>query len=174
MRESDQAPNLGLMVKVAAGVSFGHLRQPGLKFAYQLTGLPAAWRVGSVHFTPVAGVLSGQLLYLAGTGGSDGPEVDVAPARPGDPCHIFYPHGQRRVINGSRVVVNHIPAAGSSPASFQVCAAHADGLFVLIDFRPAAAPGGQHLPPRPAAAGPRPRPLDYQAPWAERFGGRRR
>jgi hypothetical protein len=130
--EADRKPDLKLMVKVASGVTFGHLRQPGLKFPIQLTGLPAAWHAGSVHFLPDAGVLRGQWLYLEGKGGSDGPSVDVAPAGPGNPCRRSYPHGQRRTINGISVVVNHIPAAGSSPASFQVCAAHADGLFVLI------------------------------------------
>ena len=132
VQESDRQPHLKLMVKVAAGLTFGHLRQPALKFPVQLTGLRAAWRVGSVHFVPDAGVLRGQWLYLAGKGGSDGPSVDVAPARPGDPCRRLYPNGQRRTINGIKVVVNHVAAAHSSPASFQVCAAHADGLFLLI------------------------------------------
>jgi hypothetical protein len=130
--EADREPDLKLMVKVAAGVTFGHLRQPGLRFPIQLTGLPVAWRVSSVHFLPDAGVLRGQWLYLEGKGSSEGPSVDVAPAGPGNPCRRIYPNGQRRTINGTNVVVNHIPAAGSSPASFQVCAAHADGLFVLI------------------------------------------
>jgi hypothetical protein len=132
LRGPAREPDLKVMVKVAAGLTFGHLRQHALKFPIQLTGLPGAWRVGSVRFVPDAGVKRGQDLYLVGAGGADGPMVTVAPARPGSPCRIIYPHGQRRTINGVKVVVNHIAADHSSPASFQVCADHANGLFLLI------------------------------------------
>jgi hypothetical protein len=133
VQESAQQPHLKLMVKVAAGMTFGHL-QPALKFPIQLTGLPAAWRVSSVHFAPDAGVLRGQQLYLTGAGGPDGPSVDIALAGPGSACH-FYPNGQsqRRTINGVKVVLTHFPAVHNSPSTFQVCAAHADGLFLLIN-----------------------------------------
>jgi hypothetical protein len=131
--EAGQRLHPGLMAKVAAGITFGHLRQPALEFPTQLTGLPAGWQVGSVHFAPDAGVMRGHWLNLAGAGGPDQPNVDVALAGPGRSCY-FYPNGQsqRRAINGIKVVVTNIAAVRHDPATYQVCTAHADGLFVLV------------------------------------------
>ncbi|MEP7023039.1 MAG: hypothetical protein ABJB47_04365 [Actinomycetota bacterium] len=61
------------------------------------------------------------------------PVVDVTLAGPGSSCY-FYPNGQsqHRTINGIKVVVNRISAVRGNPATFQVCAAHADGLSLFV------------------------------------------
>jgi len=104
-------------------------------FPFQLTGLPAAWRVDSVAFVSDAGALRGRQLVLAGAGPPriSQPMVDVSLAGPGSSCY-FYPGGQsqHRTINGITAVVTRISGAPGVPAAFQVCAAHARGLSVFI------------------------------------------
>jgi hypothetical protein len=122
----------GTIVKVAAGTLF-RAPVPTLMFPIQLTGLPAAWRVGSVHF--VAYDMRGTQLNLAGTGtrGLPPPSADATLAGPGSSC-FFYPGGQsqRRTINGIAVIVTRTPGHGHVPAAYNVCAAHARGLFVSL------------------------------------------
>ena len=135
--EKSRTAHLDLMSHVAAGVSFGH-GQP-LKFPIQLTGLPAAWRVGIVHFAPDGLVLRGRSVGLIGPKGFGHmiANLDVTMAGPRSSCY-FYPNGQstRRTINGIKVVVNHL-----GHQTVQVCAAHAHGLFVFVSTYGAQRPG---------------------------------
>jgi hypothetical protein len=120
--------------KVADGITFGPMRKPALEFPVQLTGLPAAWRIGSVHFHAHAGAFRGRQLSLASAGGKAQPSITVGLSGPGSSC-FFYPSGQshRQVINGINVVVNRIPGPTPGlPITFQVCAPHAHGLDVFL------------------------------------------
>jgi len=124
----------GLIEKVAAGVLFG-APQPALMFPVQLTGLPAGWRVGSVSFVSDAGALRGRQLVLSGAGASrtSQPMVDVSLAGPGSSCY-FYPGGQsqHRTINGIPAIVTRLSGPPGGQDTFQVCAAHAHGLFLFV------------------------------------------
>ena len=61
------------------------------------------------------------------------PILDTDPASARTSCHIF-PHGEsaREVINGYQVIISHIPVAQIGQSEQQLCAAHADGLKMVI------------------------------------------
>jgi hypothetical protein len=132
--EWDTRVHPGLIEKVAAGVLFAP-PQPSMIFPIQLTGLPAAWRIDSVHFVSDGGVLRGNQLTLAGAGAQRPPQpmIDARLAGPGSSCYL-YPGGQsqHRTINGVAVVVTRLDVPRGSPATFQVCAAHAHGLSLFV------------------------------------------
>ena len=124
----------GLIEKVAAGVLFG-APQPALMFPFQLTGLPAAWRVDSVDFVSDAGALRGRQLVLAVAGvvtylAADGRRE---PGRAGQLLLLLsrrpVPAPDHQRHQGSRHPHQRGPGI---PATFQVCAAHAHGLSVFI------------------------------------------
>jgi len=121
-------------VKVAGGVIF-RAPQPTLMFPIQLTGLPASWRVGSVHYVVGAGAPRGNQLDLAvpGEQGIPLPTVTAALAGRGSSCY-FYPGGQsqHRIINGIPVVVTRLSGPRGGQDTFQVCAAHAHGLSLFV------------------------------------------
>ncbi len=99
----------------------------------QLTGLSRNWRVNFTYFQLDAGVLRASEYTLSSDGTLDTPGFTTNPATARGSCY-FYPHGQsvREILNGHRVTVNHLTAAHGALVIQQVCAAHADGLFVFV------------------------------------------
>jgi hypothetical protein len=112
---------------IARHIRYAVAAKPSIEFPAQLTGLPAAWKVGFTYFVADAGVLRASQ-YTLNAPGNDAPSLTTDPATKHSTCY-FYPHGQsaRRTINGYKVIVNHLRGP-----IVQVCAAHADGLMVFI------------------------------------------
>jgi hypothetical protein len=131
LQGSDRRPGLAVMDRIAAGTAFGR-PQPALEYPFQLTGLPAAWRITGVGFEADHGIMRGRSVSLTAPGAP--PVVlDAPPATPSSYC-VFSPGGQsqRRTINGIAVIVTLTPGHGHVPAAYNVCAAHARGLFVSL------------------------------------------
>jgi hypothetical protein len=120
-------------VAIARHVTFGAVPTPRVLFEAQLTGLPRGWRVDFTYSQVDAGVLRASEYTLSGDGTTDAPMFTTDPATARGSCYL-YPHGEsvREIINGYRVTVTHLPAAHGDVAVQQVCAAHADGLFVFV------------------------------------------
>ncbi len=122
----------GQALKIAERVRYAVASKPSIKFPAQLTRLPSSWTVSFTYFRAQAGVLRASQYSLA-TPGQDSPNLTTNLATPHSRCY-FYPKGQsvHRTINGYRVTVNHLKGASGRPPTEQVCAAHADGLFVFV------------------------------------------
>jgi hypothetical protein len=120
-------------VAIARHVRFGTVPAARVLFPAQLTRLPRNWRVDYTYFKVDAGVLRASEYTLSGDRTVDAPMFTTNPATANGSCY-FYSHGQsvREIINGYRVTVSHFPAARGALATQQVCAAHADGLFVFV------------------------------------------
>ena len=92
--------------------------------------------------TSSAATWSCQLRTSVPLPGSRGPDAQRRQAGPGSSCY-FYPGGQsqHRTINGVTAVVTRRGPFRGSPATFQVCAAHAHGLSVFISTYGNESPG---------------------------------
>jgi hypothetical protein len=132
LQDSERRPSLTRIVRVAAGVTFGR-PQPALEYPFQLTGLPAAWQISGVHFEPDQGIMRGRSISLGPPRDFEGVTFDATLATPRSYCS-FFPGGQsqRRTINGIAVIVTRTPGRRHVPVTYQVCAAHARGLDVLL------------------------------------------
>jgi hypothetical protein len=119
------------LLRVADGVRFAVANRPSLEFPVQLTGLPSALQVQSVHYAPDAGVLRAHQYSLSGAGVS-APSFTTGLAGRGGSCYFYRGQSRHRTINGHKVTVTHLKARPGVPAEVQVCAAHADGLFEFI------------------------------------------
>jgi hypothetical protein len=132
-------------VKVASHIRYGVHAAPPLAFPTRLTGVPASWQVSSVFYRPHGTVLQASQ-YSVTTGAakspwdraSNLPFLTTDPATARSSC-IIHPHGQssREVINGYQVIVSHLQETANGiqvtpPHYQQLCAAHADGLKVVI------------------------------------------
>jgi len=131
LQGSARRPSPALMARIAAGVAFAR-PQPAPEYPYQLTGLPAAWQVNGVNFVADHGIMRGRTISVGVPGDAQQASVDVQLARPGTSCSFFPGQSQRRTINGFAVITTRTPGHGRDPVGYQVCAAHARGLFVSI------------------------------------------
>jgi hypothetical protein len=135
-------------IKVARHLRFGAATPP-LVFPAQLSGLASQWRISELHYQAEDGVLHADS-YTLTTGTSrffphvgdlgiwtNTPYIDVHPAPRTGTCSPHDPATQNtsEIINGYRVVVKRMTAGGHPEQ--ELCAAHADGLWVdIIEFGP--------------------------------------
>jgi hypothetical protein len=135
------------IVKVAAHVRFAATAKPAVKFPFQLTGLPASWRVLSVAGwrATADGLLAGannELGMTTTVGRADGPvtgtigQIVITPGRSG--CPFF--HGsseassERVSLNGVTAVVTHFTGSGVRPYQ-GLCISETNGLHVhFLEF----------------------------------------
>jgi hypothetical protein len=122
----------GQAIMIARHVRYRVATVPSIRFPVRLTGLPASWRVGFTFFLARGGVLRISQFVLT-SGGPIPVNLTTNLATRTGACYV-HPDGQsaHRVINGFHVTVSHLPARRGDPSVTQVCAAHADGLFVVI------------------------------------------
>jgi hypothetical protein len=131
------------IVKVAAHVAFAATAKPVVKFPFQLTGLPASWRVLSVAGwrATADGLLAGvsrELGSSTSVGRLDGPVtgtigyIAITPGR--SRCPFFHGSGNssRRVVLGGVTAIVTLFSAGV-PRPYQgLCIAETDGLHVMF------------------------------------------
>jgi hypothetical protein len=138
----------GQAIKIARHLRFG-VATPPLVFPAQLSGLTGQWRISDLHYEAAAGVLQADS-YTLTTGTSrffphvgdlgiwtNAPYVDIHPSPRTGTCTPHDPSTQNtsEIINGYRVVLKRT-SAGGHPEQ-EVCAAHADGLWLdIIEFGP--------------------------------------
>ena len=128
------------IVKVAAHVKYAATTKPSVKFPFQLTGLPASWRVTSAAWRATAdglvSTISGEMGGNAAVGppgrrfGSMLPQIEITPGK--SKCHFF--HGSsgsshRVVLNGVTAVVTRFTGSGVRPYQ-GLCVSEMDGLHV--------------------------------------------
>ena len=127
------------MLKIADGARFGARVSPAIVFPVQLTGALSAWRLvsggGSVTFRPYRGTLRASYWGLSHVTAGAAISVDLAPA----PLSVYCP-AANRVVGGYRVSVTDTPSQGGMPPQHILCAADADGLFVVIAINGRPAP----------------------------------
>ena len=130
------------IVKVAAHVRFAATPEPVVKFPFQLTGLPASWRVLSVAAWRATrdGLLAGTSRELGSTtavGRPDGPitgtigQIAITPGRSGCPFFHGSPDGssERVSLNGVTATVTRFTGSGARPYQ-GLCIAETNGLHV--------------------------------------------
>jgi hypothetical protein len=136
----------GQAIRIARHLRFGVATAP-LVFPARLSGLTGQWRISELHYWAAAGVLQADS-YTLTTGTSrffpqvgdlgiwtNAPYVDIHPSPRTGTCSPHDPSTQNtsEIINGYRVVVKH-SSTGDHPRQ-EVCAAHADGLWVdILEF----------------------------------------
>lgn len=136
----------GQAIKIARHLRFGAATLP-LVFPAQLTALTGQWRFSDLHYQAGARALHVDS-YTLTTGTSrffprvgdlgiwaNAPYVDIHPSPRSGTCTPNDPATQNtsEIINGYQVVVKR-SSAGGFP-EHEVCAAHADGLWVdIIEF----------------------------------------
>src|SRR5215470_14501980 len=116
------------IVKVAAHVRFAATAKPAVKFPFQLTGLPASWRVLSVAGwrATAAGLLAGasnELGMTTAVGRADGPvtgtigQIVITPGKSSCPFFRGSSDGSsRRVsLNGVTATVTNFTGSGGRP-----------------------------------------------------------
>jgi hypothetical protein len=134
------------IVKVAARVRFAATAKPAVKFPFQLTGLPASWRVISVAAWRATrdGLLAGTSRELGSTtalGPPHGPvrgvigQIVIMPGK--SRCWFFHGSSQRServVLNGVTAIVTRFAYSGSPPYQ-GLCIPETDGLHVsFLEF----------------------------------------
>ena len=136
----------GQAIKIARHLRFGAATPP-LVFPAQLTGLTGQWRISELHYQAAARALhvdtytltTGTSRFIPHVGDqgiwTNAPYVDIHPSPRTGTCAPHDPATENtsEIINGYRVVVKR-SSAGGFP-EHEVCAAHADGLWVdIIEF----------------------------------------
>lgn len=131
------------IVKVAAHVRFAATARPAVKFPFQLTGLPASWRVLSVAGwrATANGLLASTNHELGSTtavGRADGPvrgtigDIAVTPGK--SSCTFFRDSSKRVVLNGMKAIVTDFPGNGAQPYQ-GLCIQETNGLHVqFLEF----------------------------------------
>jgi hypothetical protein len=131
------------IVKIAAHVRFAATKKPAVKFPFQLTGLPASWRVLSVAGwrTTADGLLAGannELGMTTTVGRADGPvtgtigQMVITPGRSG--CPFFHGSSERVSLNGVMATVTHFTGSGAPPYQ-GLCIPETNGLHVhFLEF----------------------------------------
>jgi hypothetical protein len=128
------------MVKVAAHVKYAATGKPSVKFPFQLTGLPASWRVLSAPWraTPDGLAATADSHAMGGypaVGPADGrsagtiPQIEIVPGK--SRCQFFRGSSLSRwaVLNGVRAVVTHFTGSGAPPDQ-GLCIPETHGLHV--------------------------------------------
>jgi hypothetical protein len=131
------------IVKVAAHVRYAATAKPAVKFPFQLTGLPASWRVTSVAAwrATAHGLLAGTSNGLGSTtavGRADGPatgtigQIVITPGK--GSCTSF--RGSRRIaLHGVTAIVTDFTGGGARPYQ-GLCIRETNGLHVsFLEFR---------------------------------------
>ena len=131
------------IVKVAAHVRFAATAKPAVKFPFQLTGLPASWRMLSVAGwrATADGLLAGASNELGMTttvGRADGPvtgtigQIVITPGK--SRCTFFRGSSQRVALNGVTAIVTDFPGSGAPPYQ-GLCIRETNGLHVqFLEF----------------------------------------
>jgi hypothetical protein len=131
------------IVKVAAHVRFAATAKPAVKFPFQLTGLPASWRVLSVAGwrATADGLLASTSHELGSTtavGHEDGPatgtigQIVITPGK--GSCTFFRGSSKRVVLNGVTAIVTDFPGRGARPYQ-GLCIRETNGLYVhFLEF----------------------------------------
>jgi hypothetical protein len=131
------------IVKVAAHVRYAATAKPVVKFPYQLTGLPASWRVLSVPWrTTTDGLLastSHEIGSPAAVGRADGPvtgtigNIAIAPGK--SRCWYFRGSSKRVSLDGATAIVTDFTASGARPYQ-GLCIPETNGLHVsFLEFQ---------------------------------------
>lgn len=128
------------IVKVAAHVKYAATTKPSVKFPFQLTGLPASWRVTSDAWRATAdGLVSATSDEMGGNAavGPPGrrfagmlPQIEITPGK--SECHFFNDSSgssRRVVLGGVTAIVTRFTGSGVRPYQ-GLCVAETDGLHV--------------------------------------------
>ena len=128
------------IVKVAAHVKYAATTKPSVKFPFQLTGLPASWRVTSDAWRATAdGLVSTTSDEMGGNAavGPPGrrfagmlPQIEITPGK--SECHFFNDSSgssRRVVLGGVTAIVTRFTGSGVRPYQ-GLCVAETDGLHV--------------------------------------------
>ena len=130
-------------LKVAAHVRFAATAKPVVKFPFQLTGLPASWRMTSVAAwrATASGLLattSNELGSTNAVGRVDGPptgtigQIVITPGK--GRCPFFGGSSQRVDLGGVTAIVTDFPGSGAPPYQ-GLCIPETDGLHVqFLEF----------------------------------------
>ena len=133
------------IVKVAAHVRFAATAKPAVKFPFQLTGLPASWRVLSVAGwrATADGLLAGAnyLGMTTSVGRADGPvsgmigQIVITPGKSNCPFFRGSANRSRRVVlGGVTAIVTHFTGSGVRPYQ-GLCIRETNGLYVhFLEF----------------------------------------
>ena len=133
------------IVKVAAHVRFAATTKPAVKFPFQLTGLPASWRVLSVAGwrATADGLLAGAnyLGMTTSVGRADGPvsgmigQIVITPGKSNCPFFRGSANRSRRVVlGGVTAIVTHFTGSGVRPYQ-GLCIPETNGLYVhFLEF----------------------------------------
>jgi hypothetical protein len=142
------------IVKVAAHVRYAATAKPVVKFPFQLTGLPASWRVMSAPWRATAdGLLAGASSEFGSSitvGRASGPitgtigHLVITPG--GSRCPFFRGSSKRASLGGVTAIVTHFTGSGVAPYQ-SLCISETHGLRVsFLEFpepgRPRFAFGG--------------------------------
>jgi len=132
------------LVKVAAHIRYAATATPVVKFPFQLTGLPASWRVLSAPWRATAdGLLGGgtnEFGSATAVGRANGPakgtiaQIVITPGK--SKCPVF--HGsstsRRVVLGGVTAIVTHFTGSGARPYQ-GLCIPETSGLHVhFLEF----------------------------------------
>jgi hypothetical protein len=148
------SPTLGDALRTADSMRFGPDVSPLVRFAFQLTGVPANWQVNAVITGWRDGVMYATSYQITAGHVDAVPEGNPMEATPlietgpggKDACAGLIYYGARpAVIDGYRVTLG-----SDRMVPLQLCAADAEGMFVWINFgiRPTLSPAdlfGHHL-----------------------------
>lgn len=131
------------IIKVAGHVRFAATAKPSVKFPFQLTGVPASWRVLSANWAATAGGLLGARSNVQGVYTVVGPphgratgvigQIVIMPGK--TRCPFF--HGSRNssrrvVLRGVTAIVTHF-SGGPAGGHYQgLCVPQTDGLHVFF------------------------------------------
>jgi hypothetical protein len=134
------------IVKVAAHVKYRATANPSVKFPFQLTGLPASWRVTSAPWRATAdgpiAAASHEMGGYVSVGPANGriagtiPQIEITPGK--SKCPFFNGSSgssQRVVLHGVTAIVTHFAGDGAPPYQ-GLCVPETDGLHVSFVENP--------------------------------------
>jgi len=128
------------IVKVAAHIKYAAAAKPSVKFPFQLTGLPASWRVTSAAWRATADGLVSTISNEMGGNAAVGPpgkrfavmlpQIEITPGK--SKCHFFNGSSgssHRVVLNGVTAIVTRFTSSGAPPYQ-GLCVSETHGLHV--------------------------------------------